>query len=68
MNEKKTPQRTLVLNDLLGSVEILAGVGVFVKIPHISISRSLYVDSDTHTFKDRKHTMSVNLSWAADIS
>lgn len=68
LNEKKTPQRTLVLNDLLGSVEILAGVGVFVKIPHISISRSLYVNSDTHTFKDRKYTMSVNLSWAADIS
>lgn len=66
--EKKAPQRTLSLSDLLGIPEVISGVGVFVIIPHIGISRSLYVDTDSHTFKDNKHTMSLDLSWAADIS
>lgn len=67
LQEKSTPQRTLALNDLLGIPDVIAGVGVFVIIPHIDINRTLYVDSDTHTFKDCLHTMSLDLSWASDI-
>lgn len=67
LNEKKTPSRKLSLNDTLGLPDVISGVGVFVIIPHISISRTLYVDSDTHTFKDNKHTMSLQLSYASDI-
>jgi len=66
--EKKAPQRTLSLNGLLGITDVIAGVGVFVMIPHIDISRSLYVDTDSHTFKDNLHTMDLSLSWASDIS
>lgn len=61
LNEKKTPSRKLSLNDTLGLSDVISGVGVFVIIPHIGISRTLYVDSDTHTFKDNKHTMSLQL-------
>lgn len=68
LKEKKTPQRTLSLNDLLGIADVISGVGVFVIIPHIAITRTLYVDSDSHTFKDNLHTMSLGLSWAADIA
>lgn len=68
LQEKKTPQRTLSLNDLLGIPAVIAGVGVFVILPHININRSLYVDSDSHMFKDNLHTMTLGLSWAADIS
>ncbi len=68
LKEKKTPQRTLSLNDLLGIPDVIAGVGVFIIIPHIGVNRSLYVDSDTHTFKDNLHTMSLDLSWASDIA
>lgn len=66
--EKKQPSQTLTLNNVIGIPEVVAGVGVFVIIPHLNISRTLYVDSDTHTFKDRLHTMSLQLSYAADIA
>ena len=65
--EKKVPQRTLSLSNLLGIPDVIAGVGVFVIIPHIDISRTFYVDSDTHTFKDNQHTMSLQLSWVSDM-
>ena len=68
LQEKKTPQRTLSLTNLLGIPDVIAGVGVFIIIPHIDINRTLYVDSDTHTFKDNLHTMSLDLSWAADAA
>ena len=63
--EKKQASRTLNLNDLIGIPDVISGVGVFVIIPHVAISRTLYVDSDTHTFKDNLHTMSLQLSYAA---
>lgn len=68
LQEKKTLQRTLSLTNLLGIPDVIAGVGVFIIIPHIDINRTLYVDSDTHTFKDNLHTMSLDLSWAADAA
>ena len=68
LQEKKAPQRTLNLNDLLGISDVIAGVGVFIIIPHIGISRTLYVDSDSHTFKDNLHTMTLGLSWASDAA
>ena len=68
LQEKKTPQRTLSLNGLFGIPDVISGVGVFVMIPHIAITRSLYVDTDSHTFKDNLHTMSLDVSWAADIA
>lgn len=68
LQEKKTPQRTLSLSDLLGIPDVISGVGVFVMIPHIAITRTLYVDTDSHKFKDNAHTMSLGLSWAADIA
>jgi hypothetical protein len=68
LQEQKVPQRTLALSDILGIPDVISGVGVFIIIPHIGISRSLYVDTDSHTFTDSRHTMSLDLSWAADIS
>lgn len=68
LQEKKVPQRTLSLNGLLGIPDVISGVGVFVIVPHIAIGRTLYVDTDSHTFKDNAHTMNLGLSWAADIA
>lgn len=68
LEEKKKPSQKLSLSNVIGIPEVISGVGVFVIIPHINISRTLYVDSDTHTFKDRQHTMSLQLSYAADIA
>lgn len=67
LQEKKTPSRKMTLNNVLGLPEVISGVGVFVIIPHISVSRTLYVESDTHTFKDNMHTMSLQLSFASDM-
>ena len=67
LEEKKVPSRRLTLNNLLGITDVISGVGVFVKIPHAGISRTLYVDSDTHTFKDNSHLMSLQLSYASDM-
>lgn len=67
LQEKKTASRKMTLNNVLGLPEVISGVGVFVIIPHISVSRTLYVESDTHTFKDNMHTMSLQLSYASDM-
>lgn len=64
--EKGTPERTLTL-DAAGITEVISGIGVFIIIPELGISRTFYVDSDTHTFKDNMHTMSLKLSYATDI-
>ena len=67
LGEKKIPGRNLSLNKVLGQPSVISGAGVFVIIPHIGMNRTLYVDSDTHTFKDNLHTMSLQMSYAADI-
>lgn len=67
LNEKKMPSRQLRLNNLLGITDVISGVGVFVIIPRVDVSRTLYVDSDTHIFKDNSHLMSLQLSYASDM-
>ena len=65
---KKVPNRKLTLSNVLGLTEVVSGVGAFIIVPHIDVSRTLYVDSDTHTFKDQAHTMTLQMSWANDVS
>lgn len=66
LGEVSTPSRTLDL-EALGLPDVYSGVGVFVVIPHLGISRTFYVDQDTHTFDGNKHTMSLKLTLATDI-
>lgn len=66
LDEISTPARTLNL-DALGLPEVYSGIGVFVRIPHLGLSRTFYVDQDTHTFKGNKHTMSLRMTPATDI-
>lgn len=67
LNERKTPERTLTV-EAIGIKEVISGVGVFIIIPELGLSRTFYVDSDTHTFKDNKHTMSLTLNYANDLA
>lgn len=60
------PEETLTLN-ILGDPDVISGKAILVKIPHLDISRSYYVDSDDHTFEDNMHTMSLTLTTAAEI-
>lgn len=67
MEEKGTPQRTLSV-EAVGIAEVISGIGVYVIIPELEISRTFYVDEDTHTFKDNEHTMSLKLNYANDLA
>lgn len=63
--EKSAPERSLKV-DALGIPEVIAGLGVFVVIPSLNISKTYYVDEDTHIFKDNYHKMSLTLNLAND--
>lgn len=67
LNEKSTPERTLTIS-AIGNSNIISGLGVFIIIPELGISRTFYVDSDTHIFQDNKHTMTLKLTYANDIA
>ena len=65
LGQISTPARSLSL-EALGLTDVYSGIGVFIVIPHLGISRTFYVDEDTHTFKGNKHTMSLKLTLATD--
>lgn len=67
MEEKGTPERTLTV-EAMGIAEVISGIGVYIIIPELEISRTFYVDEDTHTFEDNKHTMSLKLNYANDLA
>lgn len=66
LNEKSTPGKTLTV-EAIGITDVISGIGVFIIIPELKISRTFYVDEDTHTFKDNLHTMSLKLNYANDL-
>lgn len=52
----------------LGITDVISGVGVFIKVEHLGINKTFYVDSDTHTFKGNLHTMSLSLNLVPEVS
>lgn len=67
LDEKSTPERTLNV-EAVGIPEVISGIGVYIIIPELGLSRTFYVDEDTHTFRDNMHTMSLKLNYANDLS
>lgn len=67
LDEKSTPSRTLQLN-VRGIPDVISGIGVFVIIPHLGLSRTFYVDDDSHTFDRNNHTMTLKLNYATDVT
>ncbi|MEE0100829.1 MAG: hypothetical protein U0I48_03715 [Acutalibacteraceae bacterium] len=67
LDEKSTPERTLSV-EAVGIPEVISGIGVYIIIPELDLSRTFYVDEDTHTFQDNLHTMSLKLNYANDLS
>lgn len=65
--ESSTVSRSLSLQ-ALGQIDVTAGVGVYVIIPHLELSRTFYVDEDSHTFEGNRHTMSLKLTYATDVA
>lgn len=66
LEERSTPERTLEV-EALGITDVISGIGVYIIIPELELSRTFYVDSDTHTFKDNSHIMSIKLNYANDL-
>lgn len=67
LDEKSTPERTLNV-EAVGIAEVISGIGVYIIIPELDLSRTFYVDEDVHTFKDNMHTMSLKLNYANDLA
>lgn len=67
LDEQSTPERSLSV-EALGIPDVISGLGVFIIIPELGLSRTFYVDSDTHTFEGNKHTMSLVLNYASDLT
>lgn len=55
-----------IQGEFLGNSEVISGVAVFVVIPLLGLSQTYYVDSDTHTFTDNYHKMSLTLNKISD--
>lgn len=68
LQENKATEQSLSLNDVIGITDVISGVGVFVKIDHLGLNKTFYVDSDSHTFSGNLHTMSLTLNLVPDIS
>lgn len=67
LEEKSTPERTLNV-EAVGIADVISGIGVYIIIPELGLSRTFYVDEDTHTFKDNMHTMTLKLNYANDLA
>ena len=50
----------------LGQTDVIAGRGVFVAINPLDVSKSFYVERDSHTFDRRYHSMTLDLTPATD--
>lgn len=51
-----------------GDTSVISGGCVYVYIRTIGAKRVMYVDEDTHTFENGKHTMTLKLNYAKDIN
>lgn len=65
LDEQSLPDKSLSIS-ALGLPDVISGVGVFVTIKELGISKSFYIDEDTHTFEGNHHMMKLKLNLATD--
>lgn len=65
LEENSQPNRSLSVT-ARGLPDVITGIGVFVKIQHLGISKMYYVEEDSHTFQGRDHSMNLTLVQAKD--
>ncbi len=66
LKDKSRVEKSLTLTTV-GIDDVISGVAIFVIIPHLNIKRSFYVDDDTHTYQNGKHTMQLKLNATDDF-
>lgn len=67
LKEKGSPNKTFNV-EAAGITDVIAGAGVFIIIKEIGMSRTFYVEEDTHMFSGNKHNMRLKLNFASDIN
>lgn len=65
LDEQSLPDKSLSIS-ALGLPDVISGIGVFVTIKELGISKSFYIDEDTHTFEGNHHMMKLKLNVATD--
>ena len=65
LDEQSLPDKSLSIS-ALGLPDVISGIGVFVTIKELGISKSFYIDEDTHTFEGNHHMMKLKLNLATD--
>lgn len=65
LDEQSLPDKSLNIS-ALGLPDVVSGLGVFVTVKELGISKSFYVDDDSHTFEGNYHTMKLKLDLATD--
>jgi len=63
--ENNMPKRQLSVS-ALGVPDVITGIGVFIIIKELGISKTYYVEEDTHNFERNAHEMKLKLVLATD--
>lgn len=66
LDEMKQAKESLDVT-ALGISSIYSGMAVYIHIPEIGISRTFYVDGDTHTWDGDYHSMRLTLNFANSL-
>lgn len=66
LQEKNTPNSVLSVT-ALGIPDVISGLGVFIIIKELGLSKTFYVDEDTHTFSGNYHSMNLKLTPINDL-
>ncbi|MGC5326430.1 XkdQ/YqbQ family protein [Brevibacillus sp. SYSU BS000544] len=61
-------KQSFKLSNILGIPDVITGTSIYVIVPELGIKRAYYVEEDSHSFKGKKHTMSLTLSESDDIA
>lgn len=62
LKEQGKVKKSFSLSNIPGISDIITGVAIYVIVEDLGIARPYYVESDTHTFKGKNHTMTLKLT------
>lgn len=62
----KKPEESFSI-EALGIPYVYSGVAVWINVPFLGVSRTFYVDEDSHEFKMNVHTMKLTLNATNDV-
>lgn len=66
IDENGSVSKTLTVK-ASGITDVISGRGVYIIIPKFNLSRTFYVESDSHKFEKNRHSMSLTLTAAMDL-